>query len=163
MSDSERPILGSMTIRPYTATDFDAARQCVVELQEVERTIDPRLRAGESMAVPYWEHVLQRCREARGQVFVAVSDGSVVGVVPFLRRSRSPSETTHRARTVSLRTLQCWLRIVARGLARRSSSEPRRSLGILVQRNSESASSPLTSSRAGCTRTAAFNRTRRSW
>jgi len=73
-----------MTIRPYTAADFDAARQLIVELQEVERTIDPRLRAGESMANPYWEHVLQRCRVANGQVFVAVSDGVVVGLVAVL-------------------------------------------------------------------------------
>jgi GNAT superfamily N-acetyltransferase len=56
----------------------------VVELQEFERAIDPRLRPGEAMADAYWENVQLRCARANGQVFVAEQDGSVIGFVSVL-------------------------------------------------------------------------------
>jgi GNAT superfamily N-acetyltransferase len=74
----------ALVIREYRREDATAVRRCVVELQEVERTIDPRLRPGEAMADRYWENILARCAEANGQVFVAEQDGSVVGFVSVL-------------------------------------------------------------------------------
>jgi GNAT superfamily N-acetyltransferase len=68
-------------IRPYRASDFEAVRRCVVELQDYERTIDPRLRPGELMADDYWKSIEVRCSEADGLVLVAEQDGAVVGFV----------------------------------------------------------------------------------
>lgn len=77
---------GVLTIRDYRPADAAALRRCVVELQEVERAIDPRLRTGESMADAYCEQIHERCRRADGRVFVADADGEVVGFVTVLAR-----------------------------------------------------------------------------
>jgi ribosomal protein S18 acetylase RimI-like enzyme len=74
----------SASIREYRQDDRQAVRACVVELQEFERTIDPRLRPGEDMADGYFDSIQQRCREAAGRIFVADLDGHVVGFVAVL-------------------------------------------------------------------------------
>jgi len=73
-------------VREYREVDAAGLRECVVALQEFERTIDPRLRPGEAMADAYCEHIHARCREASGQVFVAEANGAVVGFVTILAR-----------------------------------------------------------------------------
>ena len=73
-------------IREYQPGDAAAVRQCVVALQEHERTIDPRLRPGEAMADAYCEQIHARCRRADGKIFVAEQDGVVVGFVAVLAR-----------------------------------------------------------------------------
>jgi len=75
-------------IRVYREEDATAVRRCVVELQEFERSIDPRLRPGEEMADRYWESIRARCAEANGRVFVAEQDGTVVGFVAVLAAQR---------------------------------------------------------------------------
>ena len=75
-----------LLIREYHPADARAMGECVVALQEFERTMDPRLRRGEAMADAYCEHVHARCREADGRVFVAEQDGAVVGFVAILGR-----------------------------------------------------------------------------
>jgi ribosomal protein S18 acetylase RimI-like enzyme len=77
-----------IAIRVYRQDDAPAVRRCVLELQEFERTIDPRLRPGEEMADRYWESIQARCAEANGRVFVAEQDGSVVGFVAVLAGER---------------------------------------------------------------------------
>ena len=74
------------TIREFRATDEPACRECVVELQETERTIDARLRRGEEMADEYLQHMHARCREWAGTILVAEADGLVVGLVMVLAR-----------------------------------------------------------------------------
>lgn len=71
-------------IRSYRSTDLSAALRCVVELQEFERTLDPRLRPGEEMADAYWAQVLSRCESADGRVFVAEEEARVIGLVAVL-------------------------------------------------------------------------------
>lgn len=71
-------------VREYCQTDAAALRQCVVELQEFERTIDPRLQPGDTMAVAYCEHIHARCLAAGGKVFVAELGDAVVGFVAVL-------------------------------------------------------------------------------
>src|SRR5687768_7004512 len=73
-------------IRDYRPDDADVLRRCVVELQEFERTIDPRLRTGEAMADAYCAQMHDRCRRAAGRIFVAERDGAVVGFVTVLAR-----------------------------------------------------------------------------
>src|SRR5215475_12843134 len=50
-------------IREYL-DDSAALRECVVALQESERSIDPRLRPGETMADAYCELIHDRCKES---------------------------------------------------------------------------------------------------
>jgi ribosomal protein S18 acetylase RimI-like enzyme len=61
-------------------------RSCIVELQEFERGLEPTLPKGEAMADRYLAHVLQRCSEASGRIFVAEVEGAVVGFVGVLAR-----------------------------------------------------------------------------
>jgi GNAT superfamily N-acetyltransferase len=78
----------ALLIREYRADDATIVRRCVVELQEHERTIDPRLRPGEAMADDHWAHLQTRCVQANGRVFVAELDGAVVGFVTVLAAER---------------------------------------------------------------------------
>ena len=73
-------------IRECRSGDEIAIRGCIVALQEFERTLEPRLRPGESMADEYFAQIRLRCREADGQVFVALAGGAVVGFVAVLAR-----------------------------------------------------------------------------
>jgi ribosomal protein S18 acetylase RimI-like enzyme len=74
------------TIRPYRPADEAACRACVVELQEAERRIDPRLRPGEAMADEYLAQMHARCRACAGGIFVAEIDGAVAGLAMVLTR-----------------------------------------------------------------------------
>lgn len=73
-------------IRPYTAADEASCRACLVQRQEAERHIDPRLRRGEDMVDAYLEQVHARCREFAGTILVAEAAGEVVGVALVLAR-----------------------------------------------------------------------------
>jgi ribosomal protein S18 acetylase RimI-like enzyme len=75
-----------MIIRGYQDRDAAALRRCVIVLQDFERTIDPRLLAGEEMADRYCERIHERCRDAAGQIYVAEDDSVVVGFVTVLAR-----------------------------------------------------------------------------
>lgn len=78
----------SVMIRNYRDADATDVRRCVIELQEFERAIDPRLRRGEVMADAYCEQMRARCRTANGRVFVAEADGAVAGFVAVLAGER---------------------------------------------------------------------------
>jgi len=73
----------ALLIREYRPNDA-AVRRCIVELQEFERTIEPRLRPGDSMADAYWEQLQARCAANNGRVFVGENDGTIVGCVAVL-------------------------------------------------------------------------------
>ncbi len=64
-------------------------RKCVIELQEFERQIDPRMPSGEEIADDYIAQMLQRCRQCDGSVFVADNDGNIAGYVTILCRVQS--------------------------------------------------------------------------
>ena len=70
-----------LLIREYRPADAAAVRRCVVELQDFERVLDPRLRPGETMADAYCDRIHARCVDADGRVFVTEQNGSVVGFV----------------------------------------------------------------------------------
>lgn len=81
---------GSMEIREFdSARDREALRSCFIELQEFERTIDPRIPPGAEIAEPYLARMFERCREFDGVVLVAVVEGAVVGFVTVWTRYRS--------------------------------------------------------------------------
>ncbi|HET6836669.1 MAG TPA: GNAT family N-acetyltransferase [Gemmatimonadales bacterium] len=81
-----------MRIREFNAAnDFPAVRTCLIELQEFEQELDPRLPPGPTMADAYLEELKQRCDRYAGQLFVAEADGRVVGFVSVLGAYRSDS------------------------------------------------------------------------
>jgi ribosomal protein S18 acetylase RimI-like enzyme len=84
---SERGATMTPMIREYQSEhDTPSLRECIVELQEFERTIEPALPPGAAMADAYLAYILERCREYCGQVFVAEADRQVVGFVSVWAR-----------------------------------------------------------------------------
>ncbi len=79
-------------IRHYEPSrDRDQLRACIVELQDFERALEPRLPRGEEMADQYLVFMLERCARTSGRVFVAEVDHTVVGFVAVLANV-SPEE-----------------------------------------------------------------------
>ena len=76
----------AVLVREYRSKDAPLVRRCIVELQDFERAIDPRLRPGESMADAYWEQLQARCAAKNGRVFVGEVDGTIAGFVAVLAR-----------------------------------------------------------------------------
>ena len=74
------------TIRSYEPRDETGCRACVVELQDAERLIDPRLREGESMADAYLVQMHKHCRDYAGAIFIAEHDSEVVAMMMVLAR-----------------------------------------------------------------------------
>jgi GNAT superfamily N-acetyltransferase len=73
-----------VVIRESTAGDRPALVACMVELQDSQCGIDPRLRPGASMAEGYLARIEARCAEAQGRIFVAERLGSIAGLVVVL-------------------------------------------------------------------------------
>jgi len=79
-----------MNIRPYRSdTDGEQLRACVIELQDFERELDPRMPPGEEIVDDYIVAMLFRCRMCDGQVLVADSNGELAGYVTILNRVQS--------------------------------------------------------------------------
>jgi GNAT superfamily N-acetyltransferase len=77
-------------IRKYSSeTDAQQLRDCVIELQNFEREIDPRMPSGEEIVDDYIVAMLFRCRMCDGQVLVADVDGEIAGYVTMLNRVQS--------------------------------------------------------------------------
>lgn len=68
-------------VREYRSEDEAAVKVCIVELQDFERRIDPKLRAGASMADEYFDWLIERCAQTVGKIFVAERRGAVAGFV----------------------------------------------------------------------------------
>ena len=104
-------------IREYDSLrDRKSLRTCVVELQDFERGLEPTLPKGEEMADRYLAHMLRRCDESLGRVFVAEVDGAVVGFVGVLGRVvPEPDESQAYAYVSDLVVLPAYRR---RGLGR---------------------------------------------
>ena len=70
----------AVLVREYRSQDAPLVRRCIVELQDFERAIDPRLRPGDSMADAYWDQLQARCATKNGRVFVGEVDGTYRGI-----------------------------------------------------------------------------------
>ncbi len=78
-----------MLIREYAeARDRDGLRRCAIELQNFERTIDPRMPDGASIADPYLEQMFVDLRRNAGKVFVAIDENAVIGYACVWARTR---------------------------------------------------------------------------
>ena len=66
-----------------------ALRDCVIELQDYERELDPRLPSGLDIVDEYIPQMMQRCKSCIGQVLVAELDGNVAAYVTILTKVSS--------------------------------------------------------------------------
>ncbi len=62
---------------------------CLIELQDFERSLDPRMPSGSEIVDDYVPYMLDRCIECDGTVLVAEVDGEVAGFVTILTRVES--------------------------------------------------------------------------
>lgn len=79
-----------MLIRDFNEKlDLDSVRDCVIELQDFECRLDPRMPPGADIVDAYVPHMLERCRQCEGKVLVAEVDGKVAGFATILTTVRS--------------------------------------------------------------------------
>lgn len=79
-----------MTIREFNEhSDLDRVRDCLIELQDSERMLDPRMPSGEEIASKYIPQMLERCVECQGTILVAEIDGDVAGYATVFTKVRS--------------------------------------------------------------------------
>lgn len=64
-------------------------RECLIELQDFERRIDPRMPPGAAIIDAYITDMFKRCEDGGGRVLVADIDGEVAGYATILPKVRS--------------------------------------------------------------------------
>lgn len=80
-----------MMIRGYDPSrDRAELRECVIQLQEYERALEPALPGGETMAEAYLAFLLERYEKFSGKILVLDLDRKVVGFVAV--QTRVPPE-----------------------------------------------------------------------
>jgi ribosomal protein S18 acetylase RimI-like enzyme len=79
-----------MPIREFDPSrDYTGVRECFIELQNVERSLDERMPEGSAIADEYLKLLFERCEQYRGKLFVAEIGGRVAGYVAIWARTRS--------------------------------------------------------------------------
>jgi ribosomal protein S18 acetylase RimI-like enzyme len=73
-------------IRGYDPGDAPQVERCIAELQSFECGIEPNRAEPALVAAPYLAHLLQQCQELDGAIFVAETDGAIVGFVCVFAR-----------------------------------------------------------------------------
>lgn len=68
-------------IREYTKEDVEGIKECLIELQEFERMLDPDRLSGIEIAHDYLEHLLAISRQEKGKVFVVEINNEIVGMI----------------------------------------------------------------------------------
>jgi len=68
---------------------LDGVRECLIELQDFERGIDPRMPPGAAIADAYLAEMFDRCKECGGRILVAEVHGNVAGYATILPKVRS--------------------------------------------------------------------------
>ncbi len=64
-------------------------QKCLIELQDFERRMDPRMPPGAEIAEPYLAEMFARCKECGGRVLVAEVGGDVAGYTTILPKVKS--------------------------------------------------------------------------
>jgi GNAT superfamily N-acetyltransferase len=80
-------------IRTYRDTDSLAIERCLTALQQFEMTLEQNRADPLQYAPGYREHLLAKCHESAGRIFVAEMEGDIVGFVCVLARADSGSLT----------------------------------------------------------------------
>jgi ribosomal protein S18 acetylase RimI-like enzyme len=64
-------------------------RACLVELQDFEHALDPRLPTGSDIVDDYVPQMLMRCKTCQGKIFMAEVAGDIAGYVTILTKVSS--------------------------------------------------------------------------
>lgn len=89
-------------IREYTHEDIDGIEQCLIELQEYERLIDPHRLEGIKVAHEYLEHLLHLCTEGIGKIFVVDIGEDIVGMISvYIESDKKNFRKSHRFAYIS--------------------------------------------------------------
>ena len=79
-----------LSIREFNEADHTkGVASCLIELQDFERSLDPRMPSGADIVDLYIPNMLDRCIECDGKVLVAEVEGEVAGYVTVLARVSS--------------------------------------------------------------------------
>ena len=68
---------------------LEGVRRCFAELQDFERSLDPRMPQGADIVDAYIPYMLNRCKKCNGNVFVADANGEVAGFTTILTKVKS--------------------------------------------------------------------------
>jgi ribosomal protein S18 acetylase RimI-like enzyme len=68
-------------VRFYAPGDAESVEQCIIELQDAERKLEPDRVEGRTIAQRHRLDLLRICGEKTGQLYVAEDAGVVVGMV----------------------------------------------------------------------------------
>lgn len=68
---------------------LEGVRECLVELQDAERRMDPRMPTGAEIVDRYIPQMLEHCVECDGEILVAIVDGNVAGYATILASIRN--------------------------------------------------------------------------
>ncbi len=71
------------------STHLHSLRECVVELQDFEHGIDPRIPPGIDIVDDFVPRMLQRCKQCDGKVLIAEVNGEVAGFATILSKVRN--------------------------------------------------------------------------
>ena len=85
-------------IREYNSkTDKKAVIALVKELQDSEKTFDPRIPPGVEVAESYFIWMMKRCQKYSGKLFIAEEEGNAIGFISVLSRMKysDPDDYAH--------------------------------------------------------------------
>jgi len=71
------------------ARHLDALRACLIELQDYESELDPRIPPGAAIVDEFIPRLLRNCRLSDGKILMAEVDGEVAGFVAVLSKVRN--------------------------------------------------------------------------
>lgn len=72
------------TIREYNKTDIQALKDCIIDLQEFEKLMDPQRLEGMKIAEEYLHHLLEMCEKNKGKIFVVEVKEEIVGMISIV-------------------------------------------------------------------------------
>ncbi|MFT5219142.1 MAG: GNAT superfamily N-acetyltransferase [Planctomycetota bacterium] len=81
-----------MIIREFNShTDNEGLLNCIISIQDFERSLDPRMIQGSEIAEEYKQDIFDNCEQSKGKILVADVNGEVAGYVLILNKVKSDS------------------------------------------------------------------------
>ena len=65
---------------------MDHLRECLIELQDFEVELDPRMPSGSDIVDEYVPHMLEQCDKCKGKILVGEIESEVAGYVTILTK-----------------------------------------------------------------------------
>ena len=87
-----RALGDTMIIREFNShTDNEGLLNCIISIQDFERSLDPRMIQGSEIAEEYKQDIFDSCEQSKGKILVADVNGEVAGYVLILNKVKSDS------------------------------------------------------------------------